>query len=123
MVAGLTDPVCVASSGTRLRIRHTLALTGLLVRFEGRTFSAEDVERGKPAPDLFLHAAAALRARPERCAVIEDSPLGVEAANAAGMISFAYAATTPASRLSAASVVFTEMGELPQLLAAGPPQA
>lgn len=121
VVASLDLPVCVASSGSHERIRRSLSLAGLAERFEGRMFSAEDVDRGKPAPDLFLHAAAAMSARPALCAVIEDSPLGVEAANAAGMTAFAYAAVTPAARLSAASVVFSSMGELPRLLAAGPP--
>ncbi len=120
VLAGLTAPVCVASSGGHERIRRSLARTGLLDRFEGRIFSAGDVDRGKPAPDLFLHAAAVMGARPARCAVIEDSPLGVEAANAAGMTAFGYAAVTPTRRLGAASFVFSSMGELPRLLAAGP---
>ena len=120
VLSTLDVPVCVASSGSHERIRRSLTLAGLARHFKGRIFSADDVERGKPAPDLFLHAAAALGARPSRCAVIEDSPLGVEAAGAAGMTVFAYAAVTPASRLSAASVVFSSMGELPRLLAAGP---
>jgi HAD superfamily hydrolase (TIGR01509 family) len=122
VVSVLDVPVCVASSGTHQRIRRSLTLASLAQRFEGRIFSAEDVQRGKPAPDLFLHAAAALGARPSRCAVIEDSALGVEAANAAGMTVFAYAAVTPASRLRGASVVFSSMGELPRLLATGPPE-
>lgn len=121
VVEGLDVPSCVASSGGHQRIWRSLALAGLAQRFEGRIFSVEDVERGKPASDLFLHAAAVMGVRPERCAVIEDSPLGVEAANAAGMTAFAYAAVTPARRLSAASAVFFSMGELPRLLAAGPP--
>ncbi|MDQ2725605.1 MAG: HAD family hydrolase [Actinomycetota bacterium] len=120
VVGALDIPVCVASSGGHERIRRSLTLAGLAAGFEGRIFSAEDVSRGKPAPDLFLHAAAAMGARPGRCAVIEDSPLGVEAANAAGMTAFGYAAVTPAPRLSEASVVFSSMGELPRLLAAGP---
>ena len=66
-------------------------------RFDGRIFSAEEVEHGKPAPDLFLHAAATLGAEPARCAVVEDSRHGVEAARAAGMRAFAYAGgVTPA---------------------------
>ncbi|MGI8752127.1 MAG: HAD family hydrolase [Acidimicrobiales bacterium] len=120
VVGALDIPVCVASSGGHERIRRSLTLAGLAAGFEGRIFSAEDVARGKPAPDLFLHAAAAMGARPERCAVIEDSPLGVEAANAAGMTAFGYAAVTPAPHLREASVVFSSMGELPRLLAAGP---
>src|SRR5690348_2648204 len=56
----ITSPTCVASSGAHEKIRTSLGATGLLERFEGRIFSATDVEHGKPAPDLFLHAAAAM---------------------------------------------------------------
>lgn len=120
VLAGLQLPTCVASSGTHARIRLALETTGLLVHFDGRIFSAEDVTRGKPAPDLFLHAARALGARPERCAVIEDSPLGVEAANAAGMTAFGFARAMPAERLtSATGGIFRAMDELPRLLARG----
>ena len=110
-------PACVASSGTHERIRLALTATGLLPRFDGRIFSAQDVARGKPAPDLFLHAASTLGIRPERCAVIEDSPLGIEAANRAGMTAFGFARMTPAARLRAApGGIFTSMDELPALL-------
>jgi HAD superfamily hydrolase (TIGR01509 family) len=113
-------PVCVASSGTHERIRLTLTCTGLWDRFGGRVFSAQDVERGKPAPDLFLHAAAALGVAPGRCAVVEDSPAGVTAANAAGMTSFAFARLVPAARLGhATGGIFARMTELPGLLATG----
>ena len=115
-LARITTPVCVASSGGRERIRLALAVTGLLARFEGRIFSADDVARGKPAPDLYLHAARTLGAEPARCAVVEDSPLGVEAAAAAGMTVFAFARTTPAERLATADAVFTSMEELPPLV-------
>ena len=95
-----------------------LTTTGLLPRFEGRIFSAQDVARGKPEPDLFLHAARSLGVRPERCAVIEDSPLGVEAANRAGMTAFGFARMMPAERLrEAGGGVFASMEELPALLA------
>ena len=110
-------PTCVASSGTHQKMRRTLAATGLWDRFAGRIFSATEVEHGKPAPDLFLHAADRMGVRPEACAVVEDSPFGVEAANAAGMRSLAYAGgIVPAERLRAADVVFEEMRELPGLL-------
>jgi HAD superfamily hydrolase (TIGR01509 family) len=113
----LTMPTCVASSGTHDRIRLALTATGLLSRFDGRIFSAQDVARGKPAPDLFLHAAKSLGVRPERCAVVEDSPLGVEAANRAGMTAFGFARMTPPGRLQAAAGgVFLSMAELPALL-------
>jgi HAD superfamily hydrolase (TIGR01509 family) len=113
-------PTCVASSSTHERLRHSLGLTGLLDRFDGRIFSAEDVRNGKPAPDLFLHAAASLGADPARCAVIEDSRYGVEAARAAGMRAFGYAGgLTAADRLAGpGTVVFDDMRELPMLLEA-----
>lgn len=110
-------PSCVASSGSRERIELSLRLTGLIDHFDGHLFSAEEVERGKPAPDLFLFAAESFGADPSRCAVIEDSPLGIEAANAAGMTSFGFAAATPRERLREASGgVFTSMEQLPALL-------
>ena len=113
----IETPTCVASSGTHERIRLSLTTTGLLGRFEGRIFSAQDVARGKPDPDLFLHAAKSLGIRPERCAVIEDSPLGVEAANRAGMTAFGFARMMPAERLrEATGGIFTSMDELPTLL-------
>jgi HAD superfamily hydrolase (TIGR01509 family) len=108
-------PMCVASSGTHEKIRFTLGHTGLLERFDGRIFSATDVEHGKPAPDLFLHAAAAMGWEPRDCAVVEDSPAGVEAARAAGMTALGYAADGTAARLDGARV-FTDMAELPGLL-------
>jgi len=109
-------PTCVASSGSHEKIRFTLGLTGLLERFDGRIFSATEVEHGKPAPDLFLHAAASMGWEPATTAVIEDSPAGVAAGVAAGMTVFAYAGVTPAAKLDGARV-FTDMAELPALLA------
>ena len=110
---------CVASSGTHEKLRFTLGLTGLRPRFEGRIFSAEDVTRGKPAPDLFLHAAAAMDAAPEECAVVEDSRPGVEAARAAGMQVLAYASglTSPERLAGPGTRLFADMRELPGLLA------
>jgi HAD superfamily hydrolase (TIGR01509 family) len=109
---------CVASSGTHEKMRFTLGLTGLFDRFEGRIFSVEEVERGKPAPDLFVHAAASMQAGPERCAVVEDSPFGVDAALAAGMAAYAFAGgLTPLKRLQIpGATVFHHMAELPALL-------
>ncbi|MFE6157372.1 HAD family hydrolase [Streptomyces sp. NPDC056486] len=78
-------PYCVASSGSHERIAHSLSVTALQDRFTGRVFSADDVPFGKPAPDLFLHAARTMGYLPERCLVIEDSPAGVDAALAATM--------------------------------------
>jgi HAD superfamily hydrolase (TIGR01509 family) len=124
-VAGVVDaldriaaPTCVASSSSHERLRRTLGLTGLHDRFAGRIFSAEDVANGKPAPDLFLHAAATLGAEPSRCAVVEDSVFGLQAARAAGMTAFGYGGgVTPAERLAGpATTVFADMRELPALL-------
>lgn len=116
----ITIPRCVASSGKHDTIRRNLGLTGLSGYFGERIFSATDVEHGKPAPDLFLLAARTLGAEPSRCAVVEDSVYGVEAALAAGMLPFAYAGgVTPAERLSRpGAVVFTDMRQLPDLLEA-----
>lgn len=111
-------PYCVASSGSHERIRVALAKTGLYGHFrEKAIFSSQDVGRGKPAPDLFLHAAASMGVPPERCAVIEDSRLGVQAAQAAGMDVYGFIAMTPAVGLRAATALFADMKELPQLLA------
>jgi HAD superfamily hydrolase (TIGR01509 family) len=110
-------PYCVASSATHEWIRTAHRLTGLSEFFDDRRiFSAEDVGRGKPAPDLFLRAAAEMGATPERCAVVEDSPAGVAAARAAGMDVFGYTALTPAAKLAAATSRFPTMAELPPLL-------
>jgi HAD superfamily hydrolase (TIGR01509 family) len=111
----ITLPNCVASSASVEKMRFTLGHTGLWDRFEGRIFSATEVEHGKPAPDLFLHAAASMGWAPADCAVVEDSPAGVAAARAAGMTVFGYAGTTPAAKLDGARV-FTDMAELPALL-------
>jgi len=105
---------CVASSGSRRKIRRALTLTGLWDRFEGRVFSAADVPRGKPAPDLLLHARGTLGHN--RAVVVEDSSLGIEAAHAAAMPALAYAGRTPPERLAAAEAVFTDMAELPGLI-------
>ena len=83
-------PKCVASSSSLDRIRVSLEATGLLRFFEPNLFSANDVPRGKPAPDLFLHAAAKMRVAPKDCIVVEDSAVGVAAATAAGMTSIGY---------------------------------
>ena len=78
-------PRCVASSGTPAEIALRLEVTKLEHYFDGHVYSASMVPRGKPAPDLFLHAAAGLGAPPEECVVIEDSPYGVRGGKAAGM--------------------------------------
>ncbi len=114
----ITLPNCVASSGTHEHLRYRLALTGLYERFAGRIFSAEDVARGKPAPDLFLYAADRMGVPPAACVVVEDSRPGVEAARAAGMHVLAFAGgLTPAERLAGMNtILFQHMRELPALL-------
>ena len=122
---GLPWPHCVASSGDHAKLRATLTRTGLYDRFAGRIFSALDVPRGKPAPDLFLHAAERMGADPARCAVVEDSVLGVQAGVAAGMRVFAYTGTVgaPALERAGAHRVFDDMSALPELLARHQPAA
>jgi HAD superfamily hydrolase (TIGR01509 family) len=109
-------PACVASSGSHEKMRLTLGLTGLWDRFAGRIFSADEVQRGKPAPDLFLHAASRISTPPEQCIVVEDSPFGIAAAKAAGMSALGFAAATPAARLDGANAVLTAMEDLPGLI-------
>jgi HAD superfamily hydrolase (TIGR01509 family) len=82
----LRGPKCVASSSPLDRVRVSLESTGLMRFFNPNLFSASDVPNGKPAPDLFLHVAAKMRTKPEDCIVVEDSPAGVTAAHAAGMV-------------------------------------
>lgn len=112
--------ICVASSSSHQNIRYKLELTGLYTRFEGRIFSASEVATGKPAPDLFLHAADQMGADPAACVVVEDSRYGVQAARAADMDVFAYANRfTPAEALEGPrTTVFDDMHSLPSLLRA-----
>ncbi|MGW1778862.1 HAD family hydrolase [Streptomyces sp. NPDC002143] len=110
-------PYCVASSGSHERIRVGHRTTGLDRWFDdSRIFSSQDVGKGKPAPDLFLYAAERMGVTPERCVVVEDSPLGVQAAVAAGMDVYGFTAMTPAVRLAGATRLFSRMGELADLL-------
>jgi HAD superfamily hydrolase (TIGR01509 family) len=103
-MAGIADALdgldlrrCVASSSQPERIRLSLTLTGLIDKLEPNIFSAAMVARGKPAPDLFLHAASQMGADPENCIVIEDSPAGIEAGHRAGMAVFAFVGGSHAS--------------------------
>lgn len=91
---------CVASSGEHDKMAVSLGVTGLKPLFEGRIYSRTDVARGKPAPDLFLHAARQFDRPPERCLVIEDSPPGAQAARAAGMRCFGYVGGSLSSSLA-----------------------
>ena len=113
-------PTCVASSGPHRKMETTLGITGLFERFEGRIFSAWDVGRGKPFPDLFLYAASSMGTHPSRCVVIEDALPGVQAAVAAGMSVFGYTQESMRSPLSQAGAeVFNDMAKLPALLGMG----
>lgn len=106
-------PCCVASSGSHEKMAMTLEKTGLLKYFGNRIFSASDVLRGKPAPDLFLHAARSQGCPPARCIVIEDSVPGVLAGIAAGMQVCAFG---DRHAISADAQVLTCMSELPAML-------
>ncbi|MBB1245943.1 HAD-IA family hydrolase [Streptomyces durbertensis] len=119
-LAALDVPDCVASSAPMEKIRHVLALTGLLRRFDGRLHSAYEVGVWKPDPGLFLHAARAAGAAPERCVVVEDSAVGVAAGVAAGMRVLGYApdgSGTGRQLARAGARVFTDMSRLPSLVA------
>lgn len=110
---------CVASSGGLDKMRVTLGLTGLWDRFEGRIFSATEVSRGKPFPDLFLHAALRMNRQPFECTVVEDSLPGIQAARAAGMRAMAYVGASHADDTALAAAggrPFDDMAELPALV-------
>lgn len=92
LVGRYGERCAVASSSSRDRLALTLGLTGLSALFGDRVFSAEQVARGKPAPDLFLFAAAELATAPDRCVVVEDSPFGIAAARGAGMTAIGFVA-------------------------------
>ncbi len=122
-VAGIVDVLdflreqqwacCVASSGSHEKMALTLKKTGLQEYFSDGIFSAGDVKYGKPAPDLFLHAARSSGYLPDHCIVVEDSAPGVKAAIAAGMQVCAFGGQHEAS---ADTQVFTDMAELPAIL-------
>lgn len=120
---GLRRPFCVASNGNHAKVNFTLGHTGLLPRFTGRIFTADDVAHPKPAPDLFLLAARTLGALPAHTTVVEDTPTGVAAARAAGMRVIGFAAMTPANRLQAAGAdaIAHDMASVAALLAAEAP--
>jgi HAD superfamily hydrolase (TIGR01509 family) len=123
-LTGLSHRICVASSGTPTRIRSSLTTTKLIHHFGEHLYSALQVERGKPAPDLFLFAAAEMGVPSARCVVIEDSVPGVTGAVAAGMTVFGFhggshchPATASALRAAGAHLVFDDMRQLPGLVA------
>ena len=122
-VAAIGLPKCVASSGTPEKIRHGLKCAGLYDMLVPHIFSAVQVNRGKPAPDLFLFAAEQMGAAPERCVVIEDSVPGVTGARAAGMTVLGFHGGSHcrdghAAMLRAAGAhgTFDDMRQLPALI-------
>jgi HAD superfamily hydrolase (TIGR01509 family) len=114
----IPQPKCVASSSKMSNLRRKLAMTGLLPFFGNAIFSADQVARGKPAPDLFLFAAERMSAAPGACVVVEDSQYGVSAALAAGMrvLAFAGGITAASSLRQDGAVLFDDMSALPGLL-------
>ena len=114
--------ICVGSNGSPDAIAQRLKLTGLYPWFEGRLFSAAMVARGKPCPDVFLHAAETMGFPPSDCVVIEDSDTGIQAGLAAGMRVLGFAAGWDAATAFPAGVErFTNMASLPALLGLNEP--
>jgi HAD superfamily hydrolase (TIGR01509 family) len=127
-VAALDLPKCVASSGTPEKIRHGLSCAGLHDLLAPHLFSAVQVKRGKPAPDLFLFAAEQMKVPPERCIVIEDSVPGITGARAAGMTVLGFhggSHCTPGHaamlRTAGAHETFDDMRRLPALIESANP--
>lgn len=109
--------LCVASSGPVEKMNVSLGVTGLLTYFEDLLFSAWDVPRGKPHPDVFLHAAEQMSTAPADCVVIEDSQHGIAAARAAGMRTLAYLPEESHSLVDGRTAhAFADMRALPSLL-------
>ncbi|MES1149370.1 MAG: HAD family hydrolase [Bradyrhizobium guangdongense] len=122
-IAAIDLPKCVASSGTPEKIRHGLDCAGLYDQLAPHIFSATQVARGKPAPDLFLFAAEQMKTAPENCLVIEDSVPGVTGARAAGMavLGFHGGSHCPPGhgeklRQAGAGLIFDDMRQLPDLV-------
>lgn len=106
-------PYCVASSGSYDKMNITLDVTGVMPYVEGRIFSAVDVAQGKPAPDIFLHAANMMGFSPNECIVVEDSPLGVLAAKNASMKCIGFSArTNPVLLAEHGAITISSMTEL-----------
>jgi HAD superfamily hydrolase (TIGR01509 family) len=123
--AAFSGRIACASGADLAKVELQLRKCGLMRHFEGRIFSGHDLPRSKPAPDVYLAAAAALQADPRRCAVVEDTVTGVTAGVAAGATVFGYSPPeaghdAPAAlRAAGARTIFTRMQDLPQLLQAG----
>jgi len=110
--------IACASGADRFKVEMQLVKVGLMPYFEGRIFSGHEVPQTKPAPDVYLAAAAALQANPARCAVVEDSAIGVTAGVAAGATVLGYdpLGDGAALRAAGAQTVFSSMADLPGLL-------
>ena len=120
-LAEIKIPCCVASDGSHEKMHTTLSKAGLLKQFEGKLYSASDVQRRKPFPDIYLHAAHEMgHVAPHKCLVIEDSPVGIKGGIAAGMIVFGYAEFINADWLIKAGAhrIFKEMSRLPREITA-----
>jgi HAD superfamily hydrolase (TIGR01509 family) len=124
VIEALDLPVCVASSSSPDSLRLGLGLVGLYERFAPHIFSATQVARGKPAPDLFLFAANRMGVAPSRCVVVEDSLAGVKGATAAGMTVLGFTGAShcgpghaDALTREGARAVFDDMRHLPALVA------
>ena len=111
-------PTCIASSGSHRKMDLTLGLTGLQALFEDRIYSGTEVERGKPWPDLFLHAARSMGVAPDRCLVVEDSINGCRAAIAADMTCYGFASGLSArdDLEATGAIVFDAMSQLQTFL-------
>lgn len=117
VLENLNVPFCVASSGPSSKIRHNLSITGLIDKFEDRIFSCYDIKAWKPQPDIFLHAAQTMGFEPKQCAVVEDSPIGVQAAIAGGFDVFIYQGhAQETNSVFQKGVIFNRMEELQNFL-------
>ena len=115
MLAQLNSTKCIASSGPLVKIKNSLRITGLAPFFEDNLFSAYQINTWKPDPALFLHAAKVMNYPPDRCIVIEDSEVGIEAAEAAGMRAFHFT-NEPIKSIDKNYQPFASMHELASLL-------
>ena len=110
-------PYAVGSNGPHRKMQITLRRCGLYDRLAGRIVSREDVPNPKPAPDVYLTAAAAIGIDPVRAVVVEDSPNGATAGKAAGCLTFGFTAHTKPARLEPiCDRIFDDMADLPGML-------
>lgn len=113
----VTVPFCTASSGPQEKIRLNLITTGLIEKFRDNIFSSYDIGSWKPEPGIYLFAAEKMGFKPEECAVVEDSLVGVQAAVKGGFTTYAFSAKEKRSRFELlGATVFSNMEELGNLL-------